>query len=308
LRERVQGSERHRIKKCTATVGIDLPAATSVNHQQFAGLVRGQIGINTAKIDEFTRKRVSLLAIMMNCVIVDDEPLAREGLIDFIREVDFLRIAGTFENPVQLIRFLDQHSVDLVFLDIQMPKMSGIDFLKIRKNPPMAIMTTAFSDFALEGYQLNVLDYLLKPITFNRFLLAVEKARDYQRFLSKSNNQDTDYFFIKCGNNYEKIFLGDILYLESMQNYVNVFTVKGKYTTLLNLKTIEERFKSNDLMRVHKSYMVAVKKINSIVGNEIRIQSATVPISRSYRKQVFSRVVNDNIIEHTFRDKTAKFV
>ena len=170
---------------------------------------------------------------MMNCVIVDDEPLAREGLANYVREVDFLRLTGTCEHPLELINKLDQQPVDLIFLDIQMPKMSGIDFLKIVQNPPMVIITTAYPSFALEGFQLNVLDYLLKPITFERFFKSAYKAKDYHRFLNQSaaiSSQkaeiDSDYFFIKCGNKYEKIVYGDILFIEGMQNYVTIFTTR----------------------------------------------------------------------------------
>ncbi|MDB5086047.1 MAG: Two component transcriptional regulator, LytTR family [Mucilaginibacter sp.] len=240
--------------------------------------------------------------MMINCVIVDDEPLAREGLIDFVEDVEFLHLAGTCENPVQLIRFLESHQVDLVFLDIQMPKMSGLDFLKVTKNPPMVILTTAFPNFALEGFKLNVLDYLLKPITFDRFFMAVNKARDYQRFLAFSSNTNPqkpvpveDFFFIKCGNKYEKIFFDDVLYLESMQNYVNIFTTKGKYITLINLKNLEQSFDNSSFMRVHKSYMVSIRKIEVIEGNEIFMQSFRIPLSRSYRDQVLEQVVTNRL-------------
>ena len=242
--------------------------------------------------------------MMINCVIVDDEPLAREGLIDFVEDVEFLNLAGTCENPVQLIRFLENNPVDLIFLDIQMPKMSGLDFLKITKNPPTVILTTAFPNFALEGFQLNVLDYLLKPVTFDRFFMAVNKARDYQRFLrfSSTGGKENpaiaeDYFFIRCGNKYEKIFFDDVLYLESMQNYVNIFTVKGKYTTLINLKSLEQNFDNNSFMRVHKSYMVSIRKIDRIEGNEIFMQSFRIPLSRSYREQVLTRAVNNRLLD-----------
>lgn len=240
----------------------------------------------------------------MNCVIVDDEPLAREGLMDFVEDVEFLNLAGTCENPVQLIKFLETNTVDLIFLDIQMPKMSGLDFLKITKNLPMVILTTAFPNFALEGFQLNVLDYLLKPVTFDRFFMAVNKAREYQRFLQFSSVAEKgkpvveeDYFFIRCGNKYEKIFFDDVLYLESMQNYVNIYTIKGKYTTLINLKSLEQNFDNNLFMRVHKSYMVSVRKIDMIEGNEIFMQSFRIPLSRSYRDHVLERAVNNRLLD-----------
>lgn len=241
---------------------------------------------------------------MINCVIVDDEPLAREGLIDFVEDVEFLNLAGTCENPVQLTRFLETTAVDLIFLDIQMPKMTGLDFLKITQNPPMIILITAFPNFALEGFQLSVLDYLLKPVTFDRFFKAVNKAKDYQRFLSFSSTGGKenlevfeDFFFIRCGNKYEKIFFDDVLYLESMQNYVNIFTVKSKFTTLINLKNIEQRFENNLFMRVHKSYMVSIRKIDKIEGNEIFIQSFRIPLSRSYRDQVLTHAVNKRLLD-----------
>jgi len=241
---------------------------------------------------------------MINCVIVDDEPLAREGLTDFVQDVDFLEPIGTCENPLQLIQLLETRPVDLIFLDIQMPKMSGLDFLRITKNPPMVIITTAYPNFALEGFQLNVLDYLLKPITFDRFLMSVTKARDYQRFLNftlagkkEHPAQLVDYFFIRCGNKYERIFFDDVLYLESMQNYVNIITIKGKYTTLANLKNLELTFDSNLFMRVHKSYMVALRHIERIEGNEIFIQSFTIPLSRSYREHVLAIAVNNKLID-----------
>src|ERR1700761_412761 len=142
---------------------------------------------------------------MINCVIIDDEPLAREGLANYVREVDFLNLGGIGENPLELLHLIDQQKVDLIFLDIQMPKMNGIEFLKIMQKPPMVIITTAYPSYALEGFQLNVLDYLLKPITFERFFKAATKARDYHRLLMRSREYEgaaaetNDYFFVKCG-------------------------------------------------------------------------------------------------------------
>src|SRR6202000_2961042 len=152
---------------------------------------------------------------MINCVIIDDEPLAREGLASYVREVDFLNLCGVGENPLELLHLIDQQKVDLIFLDIQMPKMNGIEFLKIMQKPPMVVITTAYPSYALEGFQLNVLDYLLKPITFERFVKAAAKARDYHKLLTNDpSKQAEDYFFIKCGNKYEKIPFDDILYVE----------------------------------------------------------------------------------------------
>lgn len=238
----------------------------------------------------------------MNCVITDDEPLAREGLSNYVREVDFLHLIDTCTNPVELIKLLDQHPVDLIFLDIQMPKMNGLDFLKIVQKPPMVIITTAFPSYALEGFQLNVMDYLLKPITFDRFFKAANKAKDYYQLINKTASADNhktdpsaDYFFIKCGSKYEKIYFDDILYVQGMQNYVTIHTSKGKYMTLLYLKNLEESLDRKAFIRVHKSYIVSINKIEGIEGNEIFIQSAKIPISRNYHDVVIEQVVKNKL-------------
>jgi two-component system LytT family response regulator len=236
---------------------------------------------------------------MINCVIIDDEPLAREGMASYVREVDFLRLVATCENPLELTKILDQQPVDLIFLDIQMPKMNGLDFLKMVQNPPIVIITTAYPTYALEGFQLNVLDYLLKPITFDRFFRSVNKAKDYYHLITRpsqtTNDPAADYFFIRCGSKYEKIYFNEILYIEGMQNYITLYTQKGKYVTLLYLKNLEENLDSRSFIRVHKSYIVSIDRIEGIEGNEIFIQSHRIPISRNYREQVIQRVVANKL-------------
>lgn len=238
----------------------------------------------------------------LQCVAIDDEPLARECIANYVREIDFLQLTGTGNNPVDLTRLLGEKQVDLVFLDIQMPVMNGIEFLKMTQNPPMVIITTAYPSYALEGFQLDVMDYLVKPITFNRFFKAVSKAKDYHQLLEKSgqgstsNNSITeDYFFIKCDYKYERIYFDDILFVEAMQNYVTIYTTKGKYITLLYMKSVEQNLDKNLFIRVHKSYIVSVPKIEAIENNGILIQSHRIPISRNYREQVLEKVVNNRL-------------
>jgi DNA-binding LytR/AlgR family response regulator len=240
---------------------------------------------------------------MLKCVAIDDEPLARECITNYIQEVDFLTLAGTGSNPVDLTRLLDEQAIDLIFLDIQMPIINGIEFLKMVQNPPMVIITTAYPSYALEGFQLDVLDYLVKPITFSRFFKAVTKAKDYHQLLSRPAVSDTsdktvltaDYFFIKCDYKYERIYFNDILYIQAMQNYITIYTSKGKYMTLLYLKSIEEKLDGQQFIRVHKSYIVSIPKIEAIENNEIVMQSFRIPISRSYHDEVIDRVVNDRL-------------
>jgi DNA-binding LytR/AlgR family response regulator len=233
-------------------------------------------------------------------VIIDDEPLARECIAKYVREVDFLQLAGMGSNPVDLTRILDEQSVDLVFLDIETPVINGIEFLKMTPNPPLVIITTAYPSYALEGFQLDVLDYLVKPITFNRFFKAVNKSKDYHQLIVNSaasiaKADQPDYFFIKCDYKYEKIYFDEILYIQAMQNYITIYTQKSKYMTLLYLKNIEEKLNSQMFIRVHKSYIVSIPKIEAIENNEIIMASFRIPISRNYQSEVIGRVVNDRL-------------
>jgi two-component system LytT family response regulator len=234
----------------------------------------------------------------LNAVVVDDEPLAREGIANYVKEFDFLTLIACCENPIQLTKVLDEQAVDLIFLDIQMPKMHGIDFLKTTTHRPMVILITAYPDYAVEGFQLDVIDYLLKPVTFDRFFKSVNKAKGYFHLITKSNHairkpleKEDDYFFIKCVSKYEKIQFSGILYVEGLENYVTVYTEADKYVTLLSLKTFEKNLDSQSFIRVHKSYIVSISKIDSIEGNEICIKSHRIPISRTYKESVISQVL-----------------
>ena len=235
----------------------------------------------------------------LKCVTVDDEPLARECIANYVSEVDFLQSVGTSNHPVGLTQLLNEQAVDLIFLDIQMPLLSGIDFLKMAHDPPMVIITTAYPHYALESFQLDVLDYLLKPITFKRFFKAVSKAQDYHRLFHRSaavdTSTDADYCFIRCDNKYEKIYFNDILYVQALQNYVTIHTRRGKYVTLFYLKNVEEKLDRRSFIRVHKSYLVSIAKIEAIENNEIIIGSARIPISRNHRDEVIERVVNQRL-------------
>jgi two-component system, LytTR family, response regulator len=233
---------------------------------------------------------------VMHCVIVDDEPLAREGIGNYVKEIDFLKLSGSCENAIELMRMMDAQKVDLIFLDIQMPKMNGMDFLKITADPPMVVITSAYPSFALESFQFNVLDYLLKPITFDRFFKAAKKAKDYFSLLHGQTAPAAEpYFFVKCEQKYEKIFLDDILYIEGMQNYVRIHTEKGKYMTLLSLKDIEQNLEQGSFLRVHKSYIVNTAKIDSIEKHEISIRAMRIPISRNFREEVLEKVLNNKL-------------
>lgn len=237
---------------------------------------------------------------MLKCVTIDDEPLARECIANYISDIDFLELTASGRNPIELIRILGEQAVDLLFLDIQMPVMNGIEFLEMQQKLPMVIITTAYPNYALEGYQLDILDYLVKPITFSRFLKATTKAKDYHQLLNNSTTRnpvisEPDYFFVKCDYKYEKICFNDILYIEAMQNYVTIYTEKGKYITLLYLKNVEEKLDKQPFIRVHKSYIVSIPKIEAIENNEIIIRSARIPVSRNYYDQVLEKVVNERL-------------
>jgi DNA-binding LytR/AlgR family response regulator len=237
----------------------------------------------------------------IRCVVIDDEPLARECITGYVEQVDFLELVGEGSNPLDLEKIMSANKVDLVFLDIQMPVINGIDFLKMTRQPPQVVITTAYPSYALEGYQLDVLDYLLKPITFSRFFKAATKAKEQWSLRGQVPPADgpapaqPDHFFIKCDSKFERIYFNEILYVQALQNYVTIFTTRGKFITLLYLKNVEENLDSGLFLRVHKSFIVSIPRIQSIENNEIVIGDFRIPISRNYREQVLDRVVNDKL-------------
>ncbi|WP_273212363.1 LytR/AlgR family response regulator transcription factor [Runella zeae] len=233
----------------------------------------------------------------LRCVIVDDEPLASEGLAKYVEVIDYLELITIAENPLELNKLIENQPIDLIFLDIQMPHMTGLDFLKIKPNLPMVILTTAYPNYALEGFQFDAVDYLLKPITFNRFFKATNKAKDLYLLKNQAlKNSESDYLFIKCESKYEKILVDEILFVQALQNYVIIHTLRGKFMTLLPLKTVEEYLNPSTFLRVHKSYLVAISKVESIENNELSIQNQFIPISRNLRERVLEVVVKSKLL------------
>ncbi len=238
----------------------------------------------------------------LKCVIIDDEPLACEGLAKYVEVIDYLDLVGIAENPIELNTMLEHQIADLIFLDIQMPHMTGLDFLKIKSNLPMVILTTAYPNYALDGFHYDVVDYLLKPITFNRFFKATNKAKELHFLKNQIDNQslsssEADSIFIKCESKYEKVFTHEILYVQAQQNYVIIYTTKGKYMTLLPLKTLESNLDATKFLKVHKSYLVAISKVEMIENNVISIQNHSIPISRNLRDQVMDMVVKSKLLK-----------
>lgn len=237
----------------------------------------------------------------MTCLIVDDEPLARKGMKEYIDEIDFLELVAVCENPLKASSVLHKQKVDLLFLDIQMPKISGIEFLKTLADPPLVIFTTAFPEYALEGYSLDVLDYLLKPVSFDRFLKAVNKARDYHllkhhSIVAEAENK-ADYFFVKSAGKFEKIFFDDLLFAEALQNYVALHSTEKKMLSYLTLSSLEKQLPPGQFLKVHKSYIVSINKINSVEGNLIVIGDHHIPISRNLKDDIMARVVENKLLK-----------
>ncbi len=237
---------------------------------------------------------------MIKCVVIDDEPLARECINDYIAKIDFLEAVGEGNSPVDLVNILNKQKVDLIFLDIQMPTINGIDFLRTTPGLPKVILTTAYPSYALEGFDLDVLDYLVKPITLKRFMKAVNKVNDLFKlqYISTELISDTvveDYFFVKCEHKFEKIYFDSILFVQALQNYVTIYTQEKKYILLLSLKSVEEKLKHKNFTRTHKSYLVSISKIDTLESHMLRIGSYDIPISRNYRKEVKEKVVQGKL-------------
>jgi len=227
---------------------------------------------------------------MINCLVVDDEPIAREGMMEYVRQIDYLNPIAQCKSATEAVGLLQKNKIDLIFLDIQMPKLTGIDFLKALSNPPLVIFTTAYSEYALEGFELDVVDYLLKPISFARFLKAVEKAQSYLHARDKEVSVTQDFFFIKCNGKIEKILMADVIYIEAMANYVIIHTQLKKYITYLTFSGIEEQLPYDLFVRIHKSFLVAISAIQTIDGNEVITNTMRLPMSKNYKNDVMNRI------------------
>jgi DNA-binding LytR/AlgR family response regulator len=233
----------------------------------------------------------------LSCIIVDDEPVARKILHEFVDHIPFMDLQGKFENAIKAEAFLKNNAVDIIFLDIEMPKVSGLQFLQKMNIESMVILTTAFPQYALEGYELDIIDYLLKPFAFNRFLKAVQKAKDYHELKTRTSSAlPSSYIFIKSDKRIEKIELGDMLYAESVGNYVSVYTDGKKIIAYLTMKSLESQLPADEFIKIHQSYLVNCSKIDAIEGNEIKIGGKSLPMSRNYRDLVM-KIVHQRLLK-----------
>ncbi|CAN5623054.1 LytTR family DNA-binding domain-containing protein [soil metagenome] len=234
----------------------------------------------------------------LTCMIIDDEPLARKGMEEYVSDIEFLELAAVCDNALQANTYLQSNSVDLVLLDIQMPKLSGLDFLKSLEQPPVVIITTAYQEYALEGYELNVTDYLVKPIAFSRFVKAVNKAKDFLLLKQKEPAAElASYFFLKVDNRFEKINYDEILFAEALQNYVAIYTAEKKMLSYITFTQVENQLPAGKFLKVHKSYIVAIDKIKTIEGNIINIEQHQIPVSRGMKDVVMQKIVFDKLIK-----------
>ncbi len=239
--------------------------------------------------------------MQISCIVVDDEPLAIDKMKAFISKISFLDLKATFNSGIEAMNFLRDNTVELLFLDIQMDDLTGIQLVELLEVKPLIVFTTAYDQYALKGYELDVCDYLLKPISFQRFLKTANKV--YARLLpgdsalvdvvsekivnTEDQNQHKEFCFLKTENRMQKVLFGDILMIQGMKDYLLVQTTKGNIMTLSNFKSMLELLPLNEFKRVHKSYIVPISKIESIERNRIKIGESLIPISDTYKKEFY---------------------
>ena len=227
-----------------------------------------------------------------NCIIVEDEPLAAEILQDYVMQVPFLQLKTVCANAILATEALRNHTIDLIFLDINLPKLKGLDFIKTLQHPPRIILTTAYNEYALQGYEHNVLDYLLKPIEFSRFLKAVNKLAIPMSSPPASSIEERKYHFFNVSKKMVKVFFDEILYIESQREYIKITTKTQSILTKLPLGEIEELLKNENFMRVHRSFIVAKDKIEAYSATDVDIHGKQIPIGRGYKDEVWDVLSN----------------
>lgn len=226
----------------------------------------------------------------INCIAIDDEPLALEKLTEFIRRVDYLELSGVFFNPLDAISFLKEEKVDLIFLDIQMEELSGIEFIETINPDASVIITTAHSQYALKGYELRVHDYLLKPISFTRFVKAVGSLYNDLHKTKSETSQAPDNLFVKSGNTFRNIRIDEILYVEGMKDYLRIWTTKEGIMTLMSFQQLIDQLPVSKFIRIHRSYLVAVSKMDELTKNRVRIGEKYLPIGETFKEELHMRI------------------
>lgn len=229
----------------------------------------------------------------ITCVITDDEPIARKGIAKYVEKILYLRLVGMCEDALQLQQLIQKEKVDLLFLDIQMPGLTGIELLKRLHDPPKVIFTTAYEEYALQGYELDVLDYLLKPISFERFLKATDKAADY---FATRHASSTDYFFIKANGRLEKVVFNEIICIEALQNYVGLYTIKGKFITHSTLKNMQQKL-PDYFIQTHKSWLANPVHITGMEQQTLNCGDFKIPISKYQKTEVMQRISHDKLLK-----------
>ena len=237
----------------------------------------------------------------LTCIIIDDEPLARQGLELLIKEIDFLDLKGQFSNAIKANNFLSEEAVDLIFLDIQMPGLTGLEFAASLKSDSFIVFTTAYPQYALEGFELNALDYLVKPIRPNRFLQTINKAKELFDIYQKSEVSETtisnEFIYVKSSRTYVRIFLKDILYIQGMKDYVMLFTKTDKVMTAMNVKTIYDQLPQDVFARISKSHIINVNYIDQVEQECIQIADNTLPLGKSYKEAFITKFIKGNLIK-----------
>lgn len=231
-----------------------------------------------------------------NCIIVEDEPLAAEVVKDYILQVPFLQLKGICTDALYAMDLLQKEKIDLVFLDIHLPKLKGLDFIKALKKPPQIIITSAYQDYALQGYELNVLDYLLKPIEFNRFVMAVNKLKEREPVeplpAAPATPAERAALFFNVSKKRVKIYIDEILFIESLKEYIRITTKDKSILTKFQLGQIEEMLAKNGFLRIHRSFLVAKNKIDAFSAIDVEINGKQIPIGRSYKEVVMTELEN----------------
>lgn len=235
------------------------------------------------------------------CAIVDDEPIARDILADFITQDERLILQGNYKNAKEALKGMTEHPVELIFLDINMPGLNGFQFLKTMTNPPAVIFSTAYREYAMEGFEANAIDYLLKPIAIERFLLSVNKAWNFLRSPSVDtetviSKDDNDFFFVKADGGLVKIFFDEILFIEALKEYVKIITKQKAVITYHTISGLEEKLPAGKFYRIHRSYLVNIKAITAIEGFTVKIEKYEIPVSRNERDAFVGLIASGKII------------